>query len=468
MTFPSFRSSLTSHRVQLLVVVILADVSSTRNRLLVSFIPATPFIINAWASGTIGEKAMDPVSGISWNWAIGMWAIIFPVVCLVLVVVFALARMRAKRAGLLANLPKANPFSPSLWKDFFWTADVMGLVLLAGALTMILLPFTLAGGMQDEWKKAKNIAVLIVGFVVVLPLFIFWEVKFATHPVFPYYLFKDRQIVAGLGVAFLLNTSWYCQGDYLYYTVLVAFGKSTQETIWTQNIYSFVSVIVGLIMGLAARYLRRLKVIVVTGAAIILIAFGLLIRFRGGHAVSDYAGLVAGEVLLGIAGGMLSYPTQALLQAAVKHERLAVVTATYLASYYVGSAVGNTIAGGIWTNTMPEHLATNLARVTDNATIATTVYADPMQALLYPMGDPIREAIDLAYRDVQRYLCITGICIAAVLFLLTLTLRDIRLTDKQTNDEAEEWVAEGALTDVSWRGLLKDPLGLVGLGKNSY
>lgn len=457
-------------------MVIIADVTSTRNRLLVSFIPATPFIINAWASGPIGDRVSPGVNAdgsarppsISWQWGIGMWGIIFPVVALSLVIVFILAKRRAKKQGLLAGLPRGNPLSLSLWKDFFWTADVMGIILLAGALTMILLPFTLAGGVHSEWKKAKNIAVLIVGFVVVLPLFLFWEFRFATHPVFPFYLLKDRQIVAGLGVAFLINTAWYCQGDYLYYTTLVAFGKSIQQTIWTQNIYSFVSVIVGLIMGLAARYLRRLKCIVVIGAAIILIAFGILIRFRGGHSTSDYAGLVAGEVLLGIAGGMLSYPTQALTQAAVKHERVAVITASYLASYYVGSSVGNTIAGGIWTNTMPGHLATNLAKVTDNSTIATVVYGNPLAALEYPMGTPIREAIDLAYRDVQRYLCITGICLAAVLFLLTLTLRDIRLTDKQTNDEAEEWVAEDAVHDVSWRGMFKDPLGIIGLGKHHY
>ena len=61
------------------------------------------------------------------------------------------------------------------------------------------------------------------------------------------------------------------------------------------------------------------------------LAFGLLIRFRGGNGTSDFAGLVAGEVILGIAGGLFPYPTQVLVQSAVQHERTAVITSLYLA-----------------------------------------------------------------------------------------------------------------------------------------
>jgi SIT family siderophore-iron:H+ symporter-like MFS transporter len=94
-------------------------------------------------------------------------------------------------------------------------------------------------------------------------------------------------------------------------------------------IYSFVSVVIGGILGLVVRHVRRLKAFIVAGALMIILAFGLLIRYRGGDTVSDFAGLVGGEVILGIAGGLLPYPTQVLIQAAVKHERTAIVTSLF-------------------------------------------------------------------------------------------------------------------------------------------
>lgn len=68
------------------------------------------------------------------------------------------------------------------------------------------------------------------------------------------------------------------------------------------NVYSFVSTLVGLTLGLVARYLRRVKWLIVIGACLFVVAFGLLIRFRGGHSTSDFAGIIAAEVVLGIAG----------------------------------------------------------------------------------------------------------------------------------------------------------------------
>lgn len=55
----------------LLVEILIADTTSLRNRLLASFIPAFPFLINAWISGNIIQAAVD---GIQWRWGIGVSA----------------------------------------------------------------------------------------------------------------------------------------------------------------------------------------------------------------------------------------------------------------------------------------------------------------------------------------------------------------------------------------------------------
>lgn len=209
--------------VQLLVEVIIADTSSLRNRLFCSYIPAAPFLINAWISGNVANAALT--SAVSWQWGIGMWAILFPVITLPLACIFWYAQVRAKRQGNFEGLPELKLASVSLWNDFFWKVDAIGLFFLAATLALILIPFTLAGGTKSLWATAHVITPLVIGVVVALPLFVVWELRFARHPLFPKRLLKERQIFCALAMAALLNTSWYCQGDYLYYTLVIAFNR---------------------------------------------------------------------------------------------------------------------------------------------------------------------------------------------------------------------------------------------------
>ncbi|WVO20323.1 uncharacterized protein IAS62_001617 [Cryptococcus decagattii] len=356
---------------QLLVEVLIADVTSLRSRLLFSYIPATPFLINAWISGNVASAVLTHSS---WGWGIGMWAIIFPVTVIPLVVSLVQAEWRAHSKGLLREIP--SPLRTlgdrHMWADIFWQIDVIGLLLLAAVLSLILLPFTLAGGVGSIWRTARVIAPLVVG-----------------HPMLPFRILKDRQVLASLFIAMLLNTAWYTQGDYLYYTLLVAFDRDIISATRVQNIYSFTSVVIGVCLGFIIRKVRRLKWFIVAGTLLFVLAFGLLIRYRGGYSVSDFAGLVGAEVVLGIAGGLFPYPTQVMIQSAVQHERTAVVTSLYLASYSVGSALGNTIAAAIWTNTMPSHLYNDFLRAglsaADSSTLQAFAYASPLEFIVeYP------------------------------------------------------------------------------------
>lgn len=46
--------------------------------------------------------------------------------------------------------------------------------------------------------------------------------------------------------------------------------------------------------------MRRLKVFIVSGTMLFTVAFGILIRFRGGTGDSGHSGVIGGQVLLGI------------------------------------------------------------------------------------------------------------------------------------------------------------------------
>lgn len=122
-----------------LVEVIIADTTSLRNRLFFSYIPAMPFLINAWVTGNISDAVLNATT---WRWGIGMWAIIFPVTCVPLFGSLLNAEWRASKQGLLDEIPSPIRalLTPALWRDVFWQIDLVGLVVSNTSLQHSFLP----------------------------------------------------------------------------------------------------------------------------------------------------------------------------------------------------------------------------------------------------------------------------------------------------------------------------------------
>jgi SIT family siderophore-iron:H+ symporter-like MFS transporter len=69
------------------------------------------------------------------------------------------------------------------------------------------------------------------------------------------------------------------------------------------------------------------------------------------------------------------------------------------------------------------------------------VYGDPITFIdtnpRGAVGQPERIALMTAYGEVQRYLTITGLCISVLLVIASLCLRNPRLGDQQSFQDAE-------------------------------
>ncbi|AEO59133.1 hypothetical protein MYCTH_2307144 [Thermothelomyces thermophilus ATCC 42464] len=415
--------------IMLLVEVIVADISSTRARLFFSYVPAMPFLITTWVSGNISAAVL---SATTWRWGVGMWCIIYPVCAMPLVVSLTLVSRRARKRGLMEKYSEAVKGEPwgSFLVDLFWRLDVIGVILLIAVFALILVPMTIAGGFQASWTAPHILGPLIVG-VCTIPVFVLWQMR-APHPLVPFYLIKDRAVWGALGIAVLLNWSWYMQGDYLYTVLIVAFDFGTEMATRLSSFYSFFSVVSGCLLGLVVFKVRRLKIFIVAGTCLFMVAFGLLIHYRGDANTSSRAGVIGAQIVLGIAGGMFPYPAQASLQTVLRHEHLAVMTGLYLATYNLGSAFGNAVSGAIWTQVLPGQLNQRLAPF-NNATLATLAYGKPFDfAAEYPVGTGERQAVIDAYKHSQRLLTITGICLCVPLIAFAAVLRNPKLNDQQT------------------------------------
>ncbi|KAF9768292.1 ferrioxamine B transporter [Fusarium sp. DS 682] len=421
--------------ILLLVEVIIGDITSVRSRLFFSYIPALPFIINTWVSGDVTEAVLKVTT---WRWGIGMWCIIYPVCSLPLIISLLVVGHRAKKQGHLVGY--RSSFQQLGLKSFtvelFWLLDIIGVILLIAVFALLLVPLTIAGGFESKWSDPQVVAPLVIGFVCI-PVFVIWELR-APHPLVPFHHMKDRSVWAPMGIACMLNFAWTMQGDYLYTVLQVSFNFSIKAATRVQSLYSFASVITGTILGLIVYKVRRFKIFIVSGTCLFLVAFGLLIRYRGDPSSDNKSGVIGAQILLGIAGGMFPYPAQASLQAYVTHERLAVMTGLYLALYQVGSAFGNAVSGAIWTQVLPQRLAQTFSSF-GNETLATYAYAQPLSAILdFPVGSEERDAMIDAYKHVQRLLTITGICLCVPLIAFSLCLRNPKLTDKQNLVEDEK------------------------------
>ncbi|KIX03827.1 uncharacterized protein Z518_07380 [Rhinocladiella mackenziei CBS 650.93] len=421
--------------VILLVEVIVADITSLRSRLLFSYIPALPFIINTWVSGNITSAVLGVTT---WQWGIGMWCIIYPVCALPLMITLYIVGRRARKAGILDKYksPYQMMGARKLTMELFWALDIPGIILLIAVFALILTPLTIAGGSTSSWHTAHVIAPLVIGFLCI-PAFIFVELK-VPHPLVPFHLLKDRAVWGALGIACTLNFAWYMQGDYLFTVLRVAFNFSVMGATRISSLYSFTSVITGFVLGLIVFKVRRLKWFIVAGTCLFMVAFGLLIHYRGSPNSAGQSGVIGAQVLLGFAGGLFPYPAQASIQAATKHEHVAVITGLYLATYNIGSALGGAVSGALWTQVLPSELDDRLAPF-GNSTLSASTYANPLLVITeYPVGTPERAAIIDAYQHVQRLLCITGICLSVLLIGFSLCLRNPKLGNEQSLPDAEE------------------------------
>ncbi|KAK9449590.1 major facilitator superfamily domain-containing protein [Limtongia smithiae] len=446
-----------------------ADFSFLNWRVTASFVPAMPFIINTWVSGTIVGKlvnstATPPVD--RWSWGIGMWAFIYPLLALPLIGCYLHMYIRARRSGALARAKEdaaiGFPPSPYAWWHYrtvgkvCWEMDLVGSVLLAASLSCFLVPFTLAGGLAEKWKEAYVIAPLVIGFLL-FPVFVYWEIFIQTHefawitkPLFPGHMLKDRGVWAALGIAVFIDWIWYMQGDYLYTVLVAGVNESTSSATRISSLYSFVSVITGSILGLVIAYFRRLKGFIIFGVCMWIVSFGLLIRFRGG----DYAhaGIIGAQCLLGFGAGFFTYPTQTSIQTCTNHIYMGTAIAMYLAAYYVGSAFGSSVSGAIWTQLLPAQLVKNIG----NATLAADAYGDPFTySITWAYGTPERDALVVSYQHVQKILCIVGICLCVPLLGFALCLRDREASKGRQSYELSELEAEKREKKTGGRGWLR-------------
>ena len=186
--------------LQVLQQIFIADTSDLLNRALFSSLPDLPFLVTVWAGPPIANSIL---AHSSWRWGYGLWAIVLLVAFLPLALALAINVRKAAKLHILPEPAwKGATFGGTLRK-LWYELDFIGLILLSAAISLILIPLTLAAKAKGGWNNASIIAMLVVGCVVAL-VFPFWESskKLAPRPFLSLILFKERTVVVGCLIGF--------------------------------------------------------------------------------------------------------------------------------------------------------------------------------------------------------------------------------------------------------------------------
>jgi MFS family permease len=188
--------------LQILQQVFIADSSDLLNRAFLALLPEFPFLVTVWLGPTIAGAVLRTSS---WRWGYGMWAIILPASFLPLALTLLFNQRKAQRLNLIKKRTRRRTDLLSVMRRTWYDLDVGGLALLSAAVTLILVPLTLAASAKNGWKNVSILVMIALG-VVCLCLLPLWETsrKLAPKPLLSLHLLKQRTALAGCALAF-----WY-------------------------------------------------------------------------------------------------------------------------------------------------------------------------------------------------------------------------------------------------------------------
>ncbi|KAH6886918.1 siderophore iron transporter mirB [Thelonectria olida] len=389
------------------VVVLAADATNLKNRGLAFAFTSSPYMITAFA----GSKAAEGfLLNVSWRWGFGAFAIILPFVTLPLFILLKTNQMKAEKQGILVRERSGR----TVLEKIKWGVvefDLLGVFLFAAGFTIFLLPFTLATSAPNGWKSGYIIAMIIVGFVL-LVLFALQQIYLSPSPFLKHDFLINRTVIGACLIDMTYQMSYYCWNLYFTSFLQVVNNLGVAEAGYVNSTFQVVSGVLLFIVGYAIRKTGRFRWLFYIAVPIYIFALGLMIHFRRPNGYIGY--IVMCEIFISIGGAIFILNMQLAVLAAVDHQHVAAVLAVLFVSGTIGGAVGAAISGTIWTNTfgkalaryLPESALPNLA----------TIYGDLYAQLAFPVGSVERIAIQKAYGYAQTRMLAAGTGIMALSF----------------------------------------------------
>ena len=401
------------------MTVFIADTSKLRNRGFWIAYTASPWLVTTWI---YGYAASDIITGIGFRWGFAVFCIVVPLICAPWVILLWINQHKAVKAELVPTRPTASMSITQKLKHYLKEFDIIGLLILATGLALFLLAFNIYSYQPDTWRSPLIISFIVIGFLLILT-FVLWEARFAPITFVPWNLLKNRTVIFTYLMAFTLYISWYIWDTYFYSLNIVLFNQSIVHATYIGNIYTVGSCFICIVYGLCLIYVSgRLKLYsLFWGVPLTLLGVGLMIHFRQPDVNIGY--IVMCQIFVAFGGGVLVISEQTTLMAVSKQRDFPALLACESMVISIGSAIGSTIAGAMWTGIFPERLARNLPE--SALPELMSIYGDLEVQSGYAWGSETRDAINLSYAQTQKLMLVAATSIYVVTWAAVLGWQDV-------------------------------------------
>lgn len=408
--------------------IIVADLTDLKWRGVVNALMTSPYIITVWFSGLIVEAILKH----NWRWGYGMFAIIMPVV--VLPAIYVLYHFEKKAQKLV---PKENKVKKSFMQIVWDSAiqiDALGLIVMGFGWALLLLPFSLQPYAQGGWSNPSLIAMFVVGPVLLIA-FSIYEIFWAPVPLMPRRILYNKTFITSVVINFIYMLADGIRSQYLSSIVLVGKNWSYQNWTYFNNTITVSLCFFGVIAGIHYRIVQRYKYLNSMGIFIRMIAYCIPLRSKG--TMADTASFVMCQILMGVGSAYNSIGTVISSQASVPHQDMSLVMALLLLWSTVGSAIGYTISGQIWTSRMYNNLRQFMPlSVTDDEVYEYFTDLSSLHSISW--DDPVRQGAVEAIANICPYLFAAPVALEFINFLLSFMQTNYFLGDTHNAIEDQD------------------------------
>lgn len=320
--------------------------------------------------------------------------------------------------------------------------DVAGIFLLTIATSGIVLVTSwtsLTGESGYDWSDARLVG-LLVGTLAAIAAFIVVELR-AAEPILPLRLFKNRTFTLATGVGLVIGMGMFASLAFLPTFLQMATGSGVTESGLLMLPMTVGVMLTAIGSGIAITRTGRYRVFPITGMAVATIGLAWLTTITGDMSMVLFGAMI---FVLGAGLGLVMQTIVLAVQNSVDPHEIGTATSANNFFREIGAAVGTALFSTIFTTRLTERLGGVFADVPADQLPTGGGESSLTPAIVAGLPEPLHSGVVNAYTDALAPAFWYLVPLLALGFVLTLFLREVKLSDVAGMVARGEATVEGA------------------------
>ena len=320
-------------------------------------------------------------------------------------------------AWFALKLPTQRERRPfDVWGTLLLVVFTSGVVLITSWTSIV------PGGHYD-WSSPWLLGLLALS-IAAFVLFIRVETR-AAEPLVPLYLFKDRVFSVSVSIAFVLGITMFAALSFLPTFLQMARGLDPTDSGLYMLPMTIGLMITAIGSGLLITKTGKYRIYPIVGMAVTTVGIAWLTQIKGDMSIVVFGAMI---FVLGFGLGLVMQTIVIAVQNAVAPTEVGTATSTNNFLREMGAAIGTSLFGALFTSQLAAKLAPIFHSIPDDRLPHGFSADDLTPSTIKQLPTEIHTEVVNAYAQAMTPTFLYLVPIAAVGFILTLFLRDRRLS----------------------------------------